>query len=148
MPANECIPFYEGPYTQVLTFHTAVAITGKRFVGPTTTYQSGPGLAADPLAANDGGNLIIPAAPAAGGEVAGVAAWDVPANGKVPVIRGAGTHVPVSSGAAVSAGAELQVDTAGRVVPFATGRKVGKAHSTVGGADLDVIVELYALGAA
>lgn len=86
--------------------------------------------------------------PTAAGQVGGVVGWDVAAGAKGPVIRGAGTMLPVSSGAAVTIGDELQVDALGRVVPFGSGRKVGKAHSTVGGADLDVIVELYATPAA
>lgn len=146
---NECIPFYEAAYTQKLTVHAAYAITGKRFVGPLTTYQgAGPGLAADPLPANDGGNLIAAAQPLANGQVSGVAAWDVAINGKAVLIRGEGTMLPVSSGAAVNAGDELMVDTQGRVITYvvaAANRRVGKAHSTVAGADLDVVVELYAL---
>ena len=148
MSANECIPYFEGPYSQVITAHAAYAITGKTFVGPLTGYQSqGPGLATDPLAANDGGNLIAAAAPIANGEVSGVAMWDVAINGKVPIIRGGGTMVPVTSGAAIaSAGTELMVDTSGRVIPYvsaAGNRRVGKAHSTAGGAGSDVVVELY-----
>lgn len=149
MPANEVISFFEAAYTQKITVHFAAAVTGKRFCGPLTSPQSGwTGLAADPLAASDGSNMQCAGAPAAAGEVGGVVGWDIPTGGKGPVIRGAGTMVPVSSGAAVSIGNELQVDGSGRVIPFASGRKVGKAHSTVGGADLDVIVELYAVGSA
>lgn len=144
---NECVPFFEGPYTQTLTVHAGYAMTGKTFAGPLTTYQSqGPALATDPLAAGDGGNLICPAAPAANGEVAGVINWDVVSGGKAVLIRGAGTMLPVTSGAAITAGAELMVDTQGRVIPYvsaAANRRVGKAHSTVAGAALDVVVELY-----
>jgi|SRR5215831_4269141 len=149
MPANECIAYYEGPYTQTLTVHAGYAITGKTFAGPLTSYQDqGPGLATDPLGANPGGNLQAAAAPTAGGEVSGVASWDAAQNAKAVLIRGAGTVVPVTAGAAVTVGAELQVDTSGRVVPYSTGRRVGKAHSAAGAAGTDVVVELYALGAA
>jgi hypothetical protein len=143
---NECISYFEAAYTQKITVHAAYAITGKTFVGPLTTYQSqGPGLANDPLAANDGGNLIAAAAPTAGGAVSGVAGWDVAINGKCPIIRGAGTFVPVTSGAAVTAGQALKVDTQGRVLLATTGSViVGYAHSTVGSSGLDVIVELAA----
>jgi hypothetical protein len=124
-------------------------MTGKTFAGPLTAYQSqGPLLATDPLAAGDGGNLLCPAAPTANGETSGVINWDVPSAGKAVLIRGGGTMLPVTSGAAVNAGQELMVDGSGRVIPYvsaAGNRRVGKAHSTVAGAALDVVVELYPL---
>lgn len=145
---NECIPTFEAAYTQKITVHAAYALTGKTLAGPLTTYQSqGPALATDPLAANDGGNLICAAAPAAGGLVSGVVAWDVPILGKAVIIRGAGTILPITSGAAVTAGQEVKVTVAGKVIPATTGtRAIGVAHSTVGATDLDVLVELYDVG--
>jgi hypothetical protein len=147
---NECIPTKEGAYTQKITVHAGYTMVGKTFSGPLTSRQSGGlgGLAADPLAAGDGSNLICPAAPAANGEVGGVIGWDVASGGKAPLIRGSGTMLPVTSGAAVTAGQEVMVDNQGRVIPYvsaAGNRRVGKAHSTVGGAALDVEVELYAV---
>lgn len=146
---NECIPYYEAAYTQKLTIHAGYAITGKTFVGPLTGYQgAGPGLAADPLPTGDGGNLIAPAAPAANGQVSGVAAWDAASGSKAVIIRGEGTMVPVTSGAAVASGDELMVDAQGRVITYvvaAANRRVGKAHSATGAAGNDVVVELYAL---
>lgn len=149
---NECIPFYEAAYTQKITVHAGYAITGKTFVGPLTSYQSqGPALANDPLATGDGGNLICPAAPAAGGQVGGVAAWDAASGGKAGVIRGAGTMLPVTAGGNVAVSDLLKVDTSGRVVTatqVAGGAQpnqwiVGRAHSaaTVG---VDCVVELVA----
>lgn len=143
---NECIPLFEGPYTKVQTVHCTAAVTGKCFVAPLTTRQSGglAGLAADPLAANDGSNYVVAGPPAAGGKVAGVASWDVPIAGKCPVISGRGTILPVQSGAAVTTGQLLKVDAAGKVLLATTGSViVGKALSTVGGANLDVEVEIY-----
>ena len=143
MAVNECIPYYEAAYTQRLTVHViTTAFIGKRFVGPLTTFQSGPGLAATA----EGGNLQASGAPAAGGEVGGVAAWDQAVGKKGAVIRGAGTIVPVTSGAAITAGAELEVDNVGRVITATSGRVVGKAHNTVGAAGSDVQVELYGVG--
>jgi len=145
-PVNEAIPVYEAAYTQKLTVFFTGAVVGKTFCGPLTTFQSGPlALSPDPLAANDGGNVQCAGVPAAGGEVGGVVMYDVPSNNRGGVMRGAGTMVPVTSGAAVTAGNELQVDAAGKVVPYSTGRKVGKAHNTVGAANADVIVELYGM---
>jgi hypothetical protein len=142
---NECIPYYEGPYTQTLTVHLGYAGTGKTFAGPTTSYQgTGPGLAADPLPTGDGGNLLCPAAPAAGGQVSGVLVWDAASGTKAGIIRGIHTHVPVTSGAALASGDLLAVDTQGRVVTASAGQYiVGKAHSAAGAAGVDVVVELY-----
>jgi hypothetical protein len=145
---NECIAYYEAAYTQKLTVHFDLAVVGKTFCGPLTSRQSGPGLAADPLATGDGGNYRCAGPPLAGGQVGGVVGWDVATGAKGPVIRGAGTVLPVTSGAAVAVGDELQVDVQGRVVPFVAGRKVGKAHSAAGGAGTDVEVELYPTPAA
>jgi hypothetical protein len=144
VPANEVIPYYEAAYTQKLTVHFDAAVTGGRFCGLLTTFQSGPGLSTTA----EGSNIRTAGVPAAGGEVGGVAGWDVAAAGKGPVIRGAGTTLPCKSGAAVTAGNDLKVDALGRVIPWTTGAvKVGKAHSTVGAADLDVIVELFPIPA-
>jgi predicted RecA/RadA family phage recombinase len=145
MPPNECIPLKEAGYTQKITVHADAAITGKTFVAPLTQFQNAqaPGLAADPLAAGDGSNLRTPGAPAAGGQVAGVAAYDAASGAKVPIIRGAGTVLPVTAGAAITVGAEVQVDATGKVVPFAAGKKVGIAHTAAAGAGTDVWVELY-----
>jgi hypothetical protein len=142
---NECIPFFEAAYTQKITVHAAYAVTGKTFVGPIVGMQgSAPGLAADPIVAGDGGNLLVPAAPAAGGAVAGVANWDAAANSKVPITRGSGTILPVTCSAGVAAGALLMVDAAGKVLTATTGKvAVGRAiqaQATVGG---DVVVELF-----
>lgn len=149
MPVNEAIPVYEAAYTQKITVFFTGAVVGKTFCGPLTTFQSGPlALSADPLPANDGGNVQCAGVPAAAGEVAGVVMYDTPINSRGGILRGAGTMVPVTSGAAVTAGNELQVDASGRVVPYGSGRKVGKAHNTVGAAGADVVVELYATPAA
>lgn len=143
---NECIPYFEGPYTQTLTVHAGYAITGKTFVGPITGYQgAGPGLAADPLPTGDGGNLQCPAAPTAGGQTGGVASWDVASGSKVTVFKGVGTHLPVTSGGAIAIGDLLTVNAAGQVVTAAAGNYiVGKAHSAAAGAGTDVVVELFA----
>ena len=141
---NECIPYFEAAYTQKITVHAGYAMTGKTFSGVLTSHQgSGPALAADPLPTGDGGNLQCPAAPVAGGQVGGVIGWDVASGAKAPLIRGEGTMVPVTSGAAVAIGDLLMVDTQGRVVTAtATNYVVGKAHSAAGAAGTDVVVEL------
>lgn len=125
-PVNECIPRYEGAYAQKLTSHALVAVTGKRFVGPLGPPQSGPGI----QDVGTGGNMQIQALPAAGGDVGGVAQWDAAIGEKVGVYRGAGVVVPVTAGAAVTAGQKVQVDAAGKVIPLAAGKEVGVAMTT------------------
>lgn len=151
MPSNECITYVEASYTQKITVNVGYAVTGKTFAGPLLGYQTAgePGLAADPLATYDGGTLTVPAAPSAGGEVSGVVNWDVAQHGFAVLTRGAGTVLPVTSGAAITAGANLKVDTSGRVVTATTGSVVvGKALSTVAGSGLDTVVELFDLNPA
>jgi hypothetical protein len=143
---NECIPFYEAAYTQKITVHFDTAGTGCRFCGPLKGRQSGPGLAADPLAAGDGGNFKVDGTPAAGGQVGGVIMGDVASGAKGGIIRGAGTILPIESGAAITLGQEVQADASGRVIPLAAGRAVGLAHEAAGGAGTKIQVELYAGG--
>jgi hypothetical protein len=142
---NECIPFFEAAYTSKKTVHMGYAGVGKTFAGPTTAYQgAGPGLATDPLASGDGGNLLCPVAPTAGGQVSGVLSWDAASGSKGVVINGVGTILPVTVGAGgVVAGALLAVDATGKVVTAAAGNFiVGKAHANAN-AGADVPVELY-----
>ena len=124
--ANECIPLYR-PGTDI-TAVTTGAVTGKRFV--------------DYSAAMTTGLPSVNTATAAG-KVAGVAAYDAASGARVAVIRGKGTIVPVISGAAVTALAEVEVGTTGRAVPFSAGVKVGRALSAAGAADVQIWVELY-----
>lgn len=104
MPAivNECIPFME-PGARP-TAHATAAVTGKRFVAISGDRQA------------DGTYSVAP--PAAGGRVFGVASWDAAIGQKTVVIRGPGYIVPVRAAAAITAGAEVQVDATGAVVPY------------------------------
>lgn len=142
---NEAITYLEAGYTQKITVFFAYAAVGKTFCGPIAGYQgTGPGLAADPLPTNDGGNLTCAALPSAGGAVGGVVGWDVPISSRGPVIRGAGTFVPVTVGTGgVTAGDLLMVDAAGLVkTATSTNVIVGRAHLTaIAGAD--TVVELF-----
>jgi hypothetical protein len=144
---NECIPLKSAAYTRVITVHCTLGVTGKKFVAAISGRQSGglAGLAADPLATNDGSDYIVAGPPAAGAAVGGVAMWDQVALGKVPIISGPGTVLPCTSGAAITAGAEVQVDATGAVVPFASGIKVGRALTAAAGSGVDVEVELYSM---
>lgn len=124
--ANECIPLYRPG--QDITAVTTGAVVGKTFV--------------DYSAAMTTGLPSVNTATAAG-KVAGVAAYDAASGARVAVIRGKGQIVPVTSGAAITALAEVEVGTAGKAVAFSAGVKVGRALSAAAGANAQVFVELY-----
>lgn len=134
--ANECIPFYEDG--DELTVQADAALTGKRFVEISANKDPASfALAADAV----GGNFHVNY-PSAGGLVFGVTMRDVASGAKVGVWRGKGMIIPVTAGASVARGDELQVDTTGRVITATTGVKVGRAltAATVGN---DAMVTLY-----
>lgn len=125
---NDCIPFFE-PGDRVTGTPTA-AVQGKRFVAISGNQQA------------DGTYSIAP--PVAGGRVLGLAAWDAGVGVKVTVIRGAGFIAPVVAGADnMAAGAEVQVDATGAVVPVAAGRAVGFLVTASGAAGTDASVSIY-----
>lgn len=123
--ANECIPYYRPG--QDITAQTTTAVVGKTFVDWTTAWTTNYGSVGTATAA---------------GKVAGVAAYDAPNNSRVAVIRGKGQIVPVTAGATITAGAEVEVGTGGKVVTAASGVKVGRALGA-GANNTDCIVELY-----
>ena len=107
--------------------------------------QAGTPTATITRAIRDSSTGLIPIGPcAAGAKAFGVAAYDQPTiGGLVAIIRGKGSVVPLTSGAAITFNAEVEVDGSGRAIPFSSGAKVGKAMETVGGAGIDVLIELY-----
>lgn len=124
--ANECIPLYRPG--QDVTATAGAAITGKTFVDWSVGITTGLGTVVTATAA---------------GKVAGVAAYDAASGARVAVIRGKGQIVPVTAGTGgVTALAEVEVGTGGKVVPSASGVKVGRALSTAT-ANNDALVELY-----
>lgn len=125
--ANECIPLYQpGKH---ITAAVATAVTGKTFVdisGATLNPATG---------------ALISVAPAtAAGKVLGVAAFDAAVGAQVSVI-GTGV-VPVTAGAAITAGAEVEVGTGGKAITLASGKAVGRALTTAAN-NADVYVGLY-----
>lgn len=127
MRLNECIPYKE-PGAHITGTATA-AVTGKRAVAISGDLQA------------DGTASIAP--PAAGGRILGVAAWDAAIGAQVTVIRTPGIILPMTSGAAIAAGAQVQVDATGRVVPLAAGVAIGTAVTGVGAADNDAMISLF-----
>lgn len=127
MPANECIPYKE-PGERV-TATTTAAVTGKRAVAISADRQA------------DGTYSV--ALPAAGGRIFGVAGWDAPSGARVGVIRDPGIILPMTSGAAIVAGAQVQVDATGAVIPLAAGVAIGTALTGVGAAGNDAMIALF-----
>jgi hypothetical protein len=140
MPANELIPYYEDGHR--LTGQASAAITGKRFVGVSGNRTSGPGIpttaqvgASDPV---EGGNYQFAHATAAAKAV-GVSTWDAAIGEKVGVIR----HgvVPVTAGANIAAGVEVEVGANGQAVTLAAGKAVGYCMTGVlSGADAEILL--------
>ena len=125
--ANECIPLYQpGKH---ITAAVATAVTGKTFVDIS-------GQTLNPAT----GALISVAPAAAAGKTLGVAAFDAAAGAQVSVI-GEGV-VPVTAGAAITAGVEVEVGASGKAITLASGKAVGRALTTAAN-NADVYVRLY-----
>lgn len=137
MPTNECIPWFH-PGESLTVHATPAAIRGKRFVTFTGSQGSGPLLSTT----NEGGNIIAQEA-GAGLKAQGVAKYDAAIGFKTGVWR-AGV-VPMTSGAAVAAGAGVQSDAQGRAITLAAGIRLGTAVTAAAGADVDFYVALEGL---
>jgi hypothetical protein len=137
----DCIPYYEGAYTQKLTVHTAAAVLGCRMSAPLGPYQAGgsPGLSTG----GEGGNLTTAGYATAAAANGGVFMYDAAIGKKVGVLRGKGTVAPIEASAAITENAEVEVSTTGRIVTFGSGVKVGRALKTAAGAASIIPVELY-----
>lgn len=133
-PANECIPYYK-PGADITAVPTA-AVTGKRFVVISANRAAGPAL----NASTGGGNIQV--APAgAGARAIGVAARDQVVGKHVRVIREG--VVPVTAGAVITAGQEVESNAAGQAVPLATGKSLGVALSgAASGADAQIALRV------
>lgn len=130
---NDCIP-YKRPGEDLSAKATA-AITGKRFVKISGNRTSGP------LLSTTSEGSVYQAAPAVLGDRAiGVAAWDAALNDIFSIIT-AGV-VPVTSGAAIVAGAEVQSDANGQAVTLAAGKSLGVCLNGVAGAGVDAEIQL------
>jgi hypothetical protein len=118
---NAAVPFYSEGY--IFTCHAAAAVTGKRFVAVTANQV-------------DERPAVSPAG--AGVAVLGVAAYDAPLGGGVTVYRKPSV-MPVTAGAALTAGQQVQSDAAGRAIPLAAGIAVGFALAdAANGADAKI----------
>jgi predicted RecA/RadA family phage recombinase len=142
--ANDLIP-YKRPGDDVTGLATA-AITGKRCVQITATKSHvTETLAPDPLTV--GGDLYQVGHPNAGGRalgagkrVFGVAKYDAPLGGKVGIAKEG--IVPITCGAAVQAGVEVEVNAAGQVIPLAAGIAIGLCCNDAA-INTDAEIDLY-----
>jgi len=123
--ANEVQPLFR-PGASVTALATA-DVTGKRLVGVSATRDTTTG-------------LVKVAHAVAESKPFGVASYDAKSGKPFTVLRGG--IVPLISSGAITAGAQVQAATGGKVATLADGVSVGTALETVGGADLSVLVAL------
>lgn len=138
---NAIVPLFD-PGRKVTAVATA-AIGAGRFVKPSGNFQGGPLLdVTGPTTPITGGNNMQVAQCVSGDKAFGVAAYDAAASGDpVPVYCGPGLIVPMVSGAATAAGAEVQSDANGAAITLAAGKSNGMAVSAASGGV--VYVRLY-----
>jgi hypothetical protein len=147
--ANECIPVYDPG--QAVTCHADAAITGKQFVRVSAAKQAGSDLTPQGADQTGGGNVRVDQTFTPGTAVPafGVADRDAALGNKVGALR-AGV-VPVTCGAAVTAGTRVMPDATGRAIPYAAGAgpdiasAAGLALTTTTAAGQEVLVDLEAV---
>jgi Uncharacterized conserved protein (DUF2190) len=117
----DCIPFKE-PGSAVTGKATAT-ITGKRFLAVSGNRTGGGagGLSTD-LA-----NVYQVAHAGAGVRAIGVSKWDAANGSLVGIHTQPGIIVPVTAGATITAGQEVQSDANGQAIPLAAGKSLGVA---------------------
>lgn len=130
---NDCIP-YKRP-GEDLSCRASAAVTGKRFVKVSGARTSGPG-----LSATAEGSVYQAQQCVAGDRALGVSSWDAALNEIFTAIVGG--VVPVNSGAAIAAGAEVQSDANGNAITLAAGKSLGICMNTVSGAGVDAEIKL------
>ncbi|HEX4501100.1 MAG TPA: capsid cement protein [Scandinavium sp.] len=124
-PTNLANPFYEEG--DELTGYCTAAVTGMTFVKISGPRQpGGPNLVNSAITDSVvGGNVSI--APCVSGDkVLGVAMYDQALGNLVPVFRHPKV-MPVTAGAAIVAGQEVQADANGNAIPVAAGKAAGLA---------------------
>lgn len=145
--ANDCIPYNED--ADRLPAQATATIAGKRFVKISAGRDSGPLIpataqvgASDPV---DGGRIQVAQCAASSDRAIGVSSWDAANDEGLTVIREG--VVPVTSGAAITAGAPVMTDANGKAIAwvFATSNAnpvLGYCVDTVAGADVDAQILL------
>lgn len=125
MPVNECIPYFED--ADRVTGHCTATVRGKRFVVVSGNLQTD--------------NNIAVAEAGAGGAAFAVSGYDGATGAKIPLISG-NQIVPVTAGAALTAGQEVQSDATGRAIPLAAGKSLGKVLTAQSTVDADAMIKI------
>jgi hypothetical protein len=135
---NPCIPYHE---TGDVTVRAEVALVGKRFVKISDPKTGGPGLSTDDA------NVFVCSPCGAGEQAVGVAAYNIAITAEGPVLGTPGKIVPVTSGAAITAGVEVMSDANGKAIAWTfaasdANKVLGVAMGSASGADVDVAIKL------
>lgn len=122
--SNPIFEYFTNSHRRITGTATA-ALTGKTFIG----------IAVGGTDQNPNLKTAV-----AGSRAFGVAGWDVKTNEKVTIFKKG--IVSVTAGAALTAGAEVEVGADGKAIPLATGTAVGQvlADAALGA---DAAVDLY-----
>ena len=138
--ANDCIAFYDEGVD--ISCQATATVTGRRFVDVSGAKQ----VASEALASTSVGGNVLAAHCGAGGRAFGVSSYDCASGSKFYALRGSKV-VPVESGAAVTAGAQVMSDSVGRAITWTSAaseanNKLGKALNTTTAAGQTVLVAL------
>lgn len=144
---NECIPTKTPALT--ITAKCGAAVTGKRFVKVTANRTGGSINVASPgdprsVLSTDVENVYVVQNCSVSGEASiGVAKYDAASGAEVGIYCvGAGHILPITAGATIAAGAEVQTDATGKAITLASGKAVGYAMDG-GTANQDCEIKLY-----
>lgn len=126
---NAILPLYR-PGAE-LTARASAAIGAGKFVVPTGAFEGGPALdISTPTSPLTGGNNFRVALAGAGVKAIGVTAWDTAADGDKVTIFAGGHVVPMTAGANITSGAEVESNASGNPIALASGRANGICIST------------------
>lgn len=140
MTGNLCTPYYDQG-DEITAFCTG-NVTGKTLVAISAARQAGgPNLVGGAISDTIAGGVVSVATCGAGAKAAGVATYDQTSGNLVPIYR-APKVVPVTAGAAIAHGQEVQSDANGNVIPLAAGKAVGLALDDAA-AGTDAQIALY-----
>lgn len=126
-----------------LTARVTAAIGAGKFVRFTGAFEGGPLLdVSTPLSPLTGGNNFRVGLCAAAAKASGVTAWDTTADGDKVTIYGPGEVVPMTAGAAINGGDEVECNASQNPIPLAAGKACGQAIANAGNGAV-VYVRLY-----